>query len=66
MSHVLLYWLGMSEERGHGRAKEAADAATYDIFNRNYNLLELVVTPTKQSREPRSNRDKIVTPIHAD
>jgi hypothetical protein len=56
----------MSEERGHGRAKEAADAATYDIFNRNYNLLELVVTPTKQSREPRSNRDKIVTPIHAD
>jgi hypothetical protein len=38
---------------------------TYYIFNRNYELLELNVTKTKQTSRPRSNRDKNVVLDHA-
>jgi hypothetical protein len=56
----------MDGELRHGGTKEAAIAATYAIFNRNYELLKLVVTPTKQTTEVLSTRNKIVTPIRAD
>ena len=37
---------------------------TYSFFNRNYDLLELDVTPTKQNTEVLSNRDKNVVLNH--
>jgi hypothetical protein len=42
------------------RPRRSESPATYDFFNRNYNLLELTVNHRKQTTEVRSNRDRIV------
>src|SRR5271170_5430804 len=40
------------------------NTSTYEILNRNYDLLELNVTQTKQTTRPRSNRDRNVVLNH--